>query len=318
MSTRMTDLQIGDSFTDYYVISDIHVRSDRNGHPFLTASLSDASGCLPAKMWDYGGPLSEEDNARVVRVQGTVTEFNAQPQVTIRQLRAADERDAGRYRTEDLLPSAPIDTEQALADVRSLTESISDSDYRRAAQAMLERHIETFRTVPAAKSVHHEYLHGLLMHTAYMMRIADYLADLYSHIIDRNLLLAGTLLHDLAKDREFSFSPLGLVSGYTVPGDLLGHLYLGAQETADVCRELNIPEEKSVLLQHMILSHHGDPEFGACVPPRCAESELLSMIDRIDSRMEIYTKACESVPEGNFSAPVFSLGKSVYHHYLTD
>ena len=318
MSTRMIDLQIGDSFTDYYVISDIHIRSDRNGRPFLTAVLSDASGSLPAKMWDYGGPFSEEDNARIVKMQGAVTEFNGLPQITIRQLRAADERDAGRYRTEDLVPCAPIDTERAMADVRELTESIGDPDYRRAAQAMLDRHMEAFRTIPAAKSVHHEYLHGLLMHTACMLRTADYLADLYSHVIDRSLLLAGTLLHDLAKDREFSFSPLGLVSGYTVSGDLLGHLYLGAQETAEVCRELSIPEEKSILLQHMILSHHGDPEFGACVPPRCAESELLSLIDRIDSRMEIYTKACESVPEGSFSAPVFSLGKSVYHHFLTD
>ena len=318
MSTRMIDLQIGDSFTDYFVISDIHVRSDRNGRPFLTSVLSDSSGSLPAKMWDYGGPLSEEDNARIVKVQGAVTEFNGSLQITIRQLRAADDRDAGHFRTEDLVPCAPIDTERALADVRELTESIGDPDYRRAARAMLDRHMEAFRTIPAAKSVHHEYLHGLLMHTAYMLRTADYLADLYSHIIDRSLLLAGTLLHDLAKDREFSLSPLGLVSGYSVSGDLLGHLYLGAQETAEICRELNVPEEKSVLLQHMILSHHGDPEFGACIPPRCAESELLSLIDRIDSRMEIYTKACESVPEGSFSAPVFSLGKTVYHHPLTD
>ena len=318
MSTHMIDLQIGDTFTDYYVISDLHVRSDRNGHPFLTAVLSDATGALPAKMWDYGGPFSEEDNGRIVKVQGSVTEFNGAPQITIRQLRAADDRDSGRYQMEDLLPCAPIDTERALKDVRELTESIRDPDYRRAAQAMLDRHLDAFRTIPAAKSVHHEYLHGLLMHTAYMLRTADYLADLYSHIIDRSLLLAGTLLHDLAKDREFSFSPLGLVSGYTVSGDLLGHLYLGAQEVADVCRDLHVPEEKTILLQHLILSHHGDPEFGACVPPRCAESELLSLIDRIDSRMEIYTKAVESVPEGSFSAPVFSLGKTVYHHSLTD
>lgn len=318
MSIHMIDLQIGDTFTDYYVISDLHVRSDRNGHPFLTAVLSDATGALPAKMWDYGGPFSEEDNGRIVKVQGSVTEFNGSPQITIRQLRAADDRDSGRYQMEELLPCAPIDTERALKDVRELTESIRDPDYRRAAQAMLDRHLDAFRTIPAAKSVHHEYLHGLLMHTAYMLRTADYLADLYSHIIDRSLLLAGTLLHDLSKDREFSFSPLGLVSGYTVSGDLLGHLYLGAQEVADVCRDLNVPEEKTILLQHLILSHHGDPEFGACVPPRCAESELLSLIDRIDSRMEIYTKAVESVPEGSFSAPVFSLGKTVYHHSLTD
>ena len=124
MITRMIDLQIGDSFTDYFVISDIHVRSDRNGHPFLTAVLSDASGSLPAKMWDYGGPLSEEDNSRIVKAQGSVTEFNGLPQITIRQLRIADDRDAGRYQPEDLLPCAPIDTEKALADVRELTESI--------------------------------------------------------------------------------------------------------------------------------------------------------------------------------------------------
>ena len=115
--------------------------------------------------------------------------------------------------------------------------------------------------------------------------------------------------------REFSLSPVGLVSDYSVSGQLLGHLVMGAQEAAEVCRELNVPEEKSVLLQHLILSHHGEPEFGAAVVPQCAESELLSYIDMIDSRMEIYRETLEKTPLGAFSDRVFALdNKRIFHH----
>lgn len=90
----------------------------------------------------------------------------------------------------------------------------------------------------------------------------------------RSLLLAGTFAHDLQKEREFRFSALGLVTDYSVPGQLLGHLVMGAQEIAEIAKELDVPEEKSVLLRHLVLSHHGEPEFGAAVRPVCAESEL--------------------------------------------
>ena len=96
--------------------------------------------------------------------------------------------------------------------------------------------------------------------------------------------------------------------------DLLGHLVMGAQEAAAAARELNVPEEKSVLLQHLLLSHHGEPEFGAAVRPMCAESELLSMIDLIDSRMEIYREALSETSPGQFSKRVFALDKKVYNH----
>lgn len=132
---------------------------------------------------------------------------------------------------------------------------------------MLERHLETFRSIPAAKSVHHSFLSGLLMHTANMLCLADFLAGQYSQIIDRSLLLTGTLLHDFAKEKEFTFSQLGVVTDYSRKGQLLGHLVMGAQEIAQVAAELGTPEEKSLLLQHMILSHHGEPEFGAAVKP---------------------------------------------------
>ena len=148
--------------------------------------------------------------------------------------------------------------------------------------------------MPAAKSVHHGFVGGLLMHTSYMLEMAEFLARLYAAVIDRSLLLAGTLLHDIAKLEEFAVTQLGIVTEYTTKGQLLGHLVLGAQEVSEVCRELNVPEEKSVLLQHLLLSHHGQPEFGAAVVPMCAEAELLSYIDNIDAKMETFMEALDS------------------------
>ena len=153
------------------------------------------------------------------------------------------------------------------------------------------------------------------MHTANMLRLADFLSGLYPQIIDRSLLLTGTLLHDFAKEREFTFSQLGIVTDYSRKGQLLGHLVMGAQEVCAVCAELGTPEEKSLLLQHMILSHHGEPEFGAAVKPMFAEAELLSQIDMLDSRMEIYAETLPAVPTGSFSSRIFALdSKRIYHH----
>ena len=162
--------------------------------------------------------------------------------------------------------------------------------------------------------MHHSFLNGLLMHTLYMARIADYLAGLYGEVVNRDLLLAGTILHDVAKCDEFVTSPLGLVTEYSVPGELLGHLVMGAQAVAEAARELDVPEQKSLLLQHMLLSHHGDPEFGAAVRPMCAEAELLSLIDLVDSRMEIYKETMEETEPGRFSKRVFALDKKIFRH----
>ena len=131
-------------------------------------------------------------------------------------------------------------------------------------------------------------------------------------MINRDLLLAGTLLHDIAKIREFRLSSLGMVKDYSVEGQLLGHLVMGAQEIAEVAAELNIPQEKSVLLQHLVLSHHGEPEFGAAVRPMCAEAELLHLIDMMDSRMEIYAETLQTMPSGSFSDRIYALEKKIY------
>ena len=308
---RICDMAVGDQVEGFYVLKTAQGRTSNNGRPFLAAVVSDRTGSIDAKAWDYAGPISAADEGQVLKIRGTVTEFRGALQLNMEWLRRTEPRDS--VDKSALVATAPVDGEKAWAEVERLVESIADPDYRSVCRRLLEEKGEALRTIPAAKSVHHSFLGGLLMHTWTMLRAADFLAGLYPETVDRSLLLAGTLLHDLSKAEEFSFSPLGLVTEYSLKGQLLGHLVMGAQEAARAAEELAIPEEKAVLLQHMILSHHGQPEFGAAVVPMCAESELLSLIDTMDSRMEIYRETLAETPEGTFSKRIFALEKRIYH-----
>ncbi len=309
---RIADMVPGQQLQGFYILKDIRCKTSSNGSPFLSARIQDATGELDSKIWNYSGPLTGEDSGKVMLIRGEVTEYNGSLQFIIHRIRPAQEGD--HYDIAALVPSAPIDTESALNEVREILASIEDGEYRSLCQTMLERHLDSFLTIPAAKSVHHAFRSGLLMHTLNMLRSADFLAGLYREVIDRSLLLAGAFLHDFGKEREMVRSELGLVTDYSAPGLLLGHLYMGAQEVSEIAREQGMAEEKTMLLQHLILSHHGQPEYGAAVEPQCAESELLSIIDLMDSRMEIYAEAVSELKPGSFSGKLFALGKAVYRH----
>ena len=309
---RIADMIPGDAVEGFYLLKAAAIKTSTSGSQYLNAVLSDVSGSIETKVWNYPGPIGAADEGKIVKIRGTGASFRGAPQLSVERIRLAQEAD--HYDLTALIPSAPMDAEEMLRSAEALIASLRDDDYRAICTEMLARHLDAFRSIPAAKSVHHSFLNGLLMHTGNMMKIADFLAELYADTVDRDLLLAGTFLHDFAKEEEFSFSELGLVTEYSTKGRLLGHLTMGAQEIAEIAKEKGIPEGKSVLLQHMILSHHGEPEFGAAVRPQCAESELLALIDLIDSRMEIYRETFASVPEGKFSQRVFALDKMIYHH----
>lgn len=302
----------GDEVEGFYILKTATPKVATNGKPFLTGAISDRTGAMELKVWDYTGPLSAADGGMVVKVRGTVGEYRGTPQFTAGRIRPAAEDDP--VDVSALVPTAPIDRRRVMEELRETVNTIADPDYRAVAEDMLTAHGDALEAIPAAKSVHHAFLGGLLMHTANMLRLADFLAGMYPETVDRSLLLAGTLLHDMAKEQEFVFSQLGLATDYSVRGQLLGHLVMGAQETAAAAARLGVPEEKSVLLQHLILSHHGEPEFGAAVRPLCAEAELLSLIDAIDSRMEIYRETYETMDADTFSPRIFALEKKIFKH----
>ena len=305
------DMNTGDRFEGYYILQNIAQRTTAAGKPFLTLNLADRSGTVTAQVWDYTGPIGQGDVGKVAWISGLASEYRGAPQVTVYRIRLAEENDD--FRVSDLVATAPIQMDETWAWLKETIASLEDEDYRAVCREMLQLYGKQFRLIPAAKSMHHGFVGGLLMHTSYMVKAADFYAGLYP-AVDRSLLLAGTLLHDFCKCEEFVTSPLGLVSEYSLKGQLIGHLVLGAEAVGRVAASLGTPEEKTVLLQHLILSHHGEPEFGAAVRPVCAESELLSCIDLIDSRMEIYREAMAETPVGAFSGRIFALEKKIYHH----
>ena len=306
-------LEPGDAIEGFYLLKQASVRQTTGGRPFLNATLADASGTIDCKMWDYTGAIGTAEEGKVVKIRGEVSDYRGTKQLTIQKIRLARTDDS--YDLNDLVATAPIDSFRELEYIHDLIASFNDGEYREIAERMLDRHIVSFSRLPAAKSIHHSFVSGLLMHTANMLRIADFLStNIYPETVDRSLLLTGTLLHDLAKEREFVVSELGAVTEVSVDGALLGHLTMGAEEIGSVAAELGISHEKTVLLQHMILSHHGQPEFGACVRPATAEAELLSLIDLLDSRMEIYAEAYDKMEEGTFSDKIYALDKRIYRH----
>lgn len=315
INKSIRDMKVGDFVEGFYILKDAAIKTTATGKSFLSGQISDRYGSTDIKVWDYSGPIGTDkaDVGRVIKLRGEVSEYKGSKQISITNIRLAAAGDI--YNPANLVPTAPIDADETMSEVDSIVDSIEDSDYRALAKEVLSRHRERFEKIPAAKSFHHAFLHGLLMHTSGMLRTADFLADQYREVIDRDLLLTGTLLHDIAKDTEFTISELGLVSEYSMKGQLLGHLVMGAQEVAETAARLGIPEEKSVLVQHLILSHHGEPEFGAAVIPCAAEAELLSFIDRIDSRMEIYAEQFENMDAGEFSARIPALDKKIYKHF---
>lgn len=313
---RICDLMPGDEIEGFYVLKKAAQKTTSAGKPYLSAVLCDRTGTIETVMWSYVGTVGTAEEGEIVKIRGTVSEYRGALQISLERLRLATEQDP--VDRSALVPTAPIDPESTFAGLLETVDGFSDPDYRSICRTLLERHRESLMRIPAAKSCHHGFIGGLLMHTADMLRLADFLAAQYADTVERDLLLAGTILHDLCKDREFVFSGLGLATDYSVEGELVGHLVMGAREVAEAAAQLGIPEEKSVLLQHMILSHHGEPEYGAAVRPVCAESELLSYIDRIDSRMEIYRETFAEMPEPGFSGRVFALDKRIYRHRRDD
>lgn len=303
----------GDEVEGFYLLKTASKRVTSTGKPFLNISLADARDTIEAKVWDYSGPVCESDAGKVVKIRGAVQEYKGSSQISVERIRLAKEDD--NYDLSVLVPTAPIDSIKEMEFIQELVASIEDADYRNLCEEMLGRHIESFGRIPAGISVHHGFVSGLLMHTGNMLRIADYLAtEIYPYAVDRSLLLAGTLLHDFAKEKEYIITELGLAADRTVEGMLLGHLYLGAEEVDEVGKMLGTPGEKITLLKHMLLSHHGEPEFGAAVKPCIAESEMLSYIDMLDSRIEIYAEAFEKMDKGTISDKIWALEKKIYNH----
>ena len=311
----ISTLREGERINEIFLCKSKQTAMTKSGKPYDNVILQDKTGTLDAKIWDVGSVGIEEFDAMdYIAITGDITSFQGNLQCSIKRARKVNE---GEYDPADYLPVSDKDVEVMYKELMGFIGSVKNQYLSQLLHSFFDnKEFERrFKFHSAAKSVHHGFLSGLLMHTLNMLRLADFLSAQYADTVNRSLLLTGTLLHDFAKEQEFTFSELGLVTDYSTKGQLLGHLVMGAQEVAAIAAELDLPEEKATLLEHLILSHHGQPEFGAAVLPQCAEAELLSLVDQIDSRMEIYREVLAPLKAGEFSQRVFALdNRRVYKH----
>ena len=313
MQIKICDMITGQSYEGFYLLSSMALKKTKAGKTYLAGEIADSTGSIPVVFWDYIGEPKDEDAGAVIKVRGEVSEFNGKRQFTIQRARVATDGD--EYDLKELVPCAPIDVASEMEYVERVIESMHDGDYLRFAAAAFKRHEKAFQTLPAAKGVHHAFVSGLLMHTASMLKMAEALCNVYgARYINRDLLIAGVLVHDLAKEQEFEVSPTGIVTDYTESGNLIGHTVMGMMEVERIAKLVLMPPEKMLLLQHMVAAHHGKPEWGAAVVPQTVEAEMLHYLDLIDSRYEIYREAMEQTPQGEFSDRIFALEHRVFNH----
>ncbi len=317
MHANIKDLKTNDSFTDFYFLKNYTLGNKKNGDAFFRVELSDNTGTCNGICWE--NPDSFDVNVKsigtIVKVKGVMNEYNGSSQMRVFNIRNARPEDAEFYDTADIVACAPIDKDEYRQAVQSMINSIADDEFKQVAQTVYNEIEADFLTIPAGKSVHHSFRNGLLMHTTNMMKLALCIAEQYENIIDRDLLLTATFLHDVAKIQEFELSNLELVSDYSCEGQLLGHLYMGAVKVREACLKLGIDEHKRLMLEHLILSHHGEPENGAVVTPKCAEAEALHIIDLLDSRLEIFAEEYEALEIGQFSQKKnWALDRKVYRN----
>lgn len=292
-------------------------KTSTKGDDYLDMTLADKSGEINAKLWSYVPAVHGEYQAGdIVKVRGTVSQYNGAEQLRIEKIRHSTPGD--QVNTADLVQTAGYTGEEMFASLLSIAEGFKDNDLKQIVVALLTENKEQLLYWPAAFKLHHAIRSGLLLHTLSIVRLAQRVAEVYP-FIDTDLLLAEAILHDIAKTAEYEMTPSGLASGYTVKGNLLGHLAMGTIMIEETAKKLGIESEAVALLQHMVLSHHGEPEFGAAVRPAFIEAELLSQLDMMDARMFEMREATEAAAVGDFSGRLWSMeNRKLYNHGRLD
>ena len=276
----LADIKRDDRFEGYLIVRSAEQRASANGKNYLDMTLADKSGSINAKMWD--GTVQPPLAGSIVKVRATGNEFNGRMQLRVEKIRAAESRDAVDMST--LIPCAPRDPKEMLDEVVRAADHIADPDLRKITCELLDRAGDKLLTFPAAKQMHHAERGGLLHHTTTMLRAANAIMTVYPQL-NASLLTAGVIVHDLAKIDEMDADTLGLVSDYSVDGKLIGHIVRGVVNIQLAAEKTKASPGKALLLQHMVLSHHGIPEYGSPLAPKFPEAEVLNTIDTLDARL---------------------------------
>jgi 3'-5' exoribonuclease len=278
----VSELVAGSAIDEVFVLAERNLAHKKDGNPFLNVTLSDRSGQVKGVVWDQVerivAAVSEGD---FVHVRAHVGEYRGSLQLVVKDMIQVppDQVDAG-----DFLATTTRDVAKMLERLREMTGRMQSPHLKALFDAFWadEAFVAAYCRAPAAKLMHHAYIGGLLEHSLSMAVLSEMIAGHYSGV-DRDLLLAGVILHDVGKTRELAYSNR---IDYTDEGRLLSHIVIGLSMLDEKLKQLpDFPQDQARLLKHMIISHHGAREFGSPEPPKTIEAVLLNYIDEMDSRV---------------------------------
>ncbi len=273
-------------------------RKTRSGQDYLDLILGDATGAISGKMWPesvrkWGQDFNPGD---IVKVEARVEAYRDRPQLVLDKIRRADPSEIPDLSA--LMRVSPFDSESLLEEVKSTAESLEPPELAQLVVEILDRHAEAIKTVPAARMIHHAYRGGLIEHIASVTRKMEAILKLEKNI-NRGIALAGAILHDIGKIQELS--PSG--GGRTTEGRLIGHLILGVNLVREIAVEKGVVDRAWLReVEHILLSHHGETQFGSPVKPLTREAILVHFIDNLDAKLKIISEALESVEVDGFTA----------------
>lgn len=297
------------SLRSTFLATDSTVRNDSRGAPYLSLKLVDRTGSIDARMWGLPFELrSGLSGPEYVRVDGNAHEYRGTLQLKIDRLQVLDREEVVE---EDYLPATEKDRQSLAAELEMSGREMEDEHLRALFERMVadEEFWEAFCTAPAAKGMHHARIGGLLEHSVQCMRIARGVSDMYP--VNRDLLIFGAIFHDAGKVRELSWSGGGFA--YTTEGRLEGHVVLGERLVASYIAGIpDFPEELKLQISHILLSHQGEIEYGSPTQPKTLEALLVSLIDNLDARAEMFLQSTENVSAGGWSHHENPLKRALY------
>lgn len=308
MNRGVLQYEVGEQVELFLLIKTATKGTASNGKPFLTLILQDQSGDIEAKLWDAGE--EEERNyaaQNIVKVIGDIQNYRGRSQLRIRQIRPSIPSD--NVKLDDFLETAPLGRDEMSGKLTQYIFEMNNPNIQRITRHLLKKYQQAFLEYPAATKNHHEFVSGLAYHVVSMLDLAKSIAGLYPSL-DKDLLYSGVILHDLGKVIELS-GPISTV--YTIEGNLLGHISIMVNEIGKAAEELGIAGEEVMILQHLVLSHHGKAEWGSPKPPLIKEAEILHYIDNIDAKMNMLDRALQRVKPGEFSERIFALDNRSFY-----
>ena len=300
-------------FEGFLLVRSADQRTGGNGAKYLDMNLADRTGEVNAKVWD--GNVPPPTPGSVIKVRGGTLEYNGRLQLRVERIRDAVPEDNVDLST--LAPCAPEPAENMLDELKETASAFRNEYLKRITLHLLNRFEEKLTYYPAAQRIHHAERSGLLHHTTGMLRLARKVAEQYPWL-NADLLFAGVILHDLCKTEEMDSDKMGVVRDYSREGLLLGHLVLGVTRIQEAANELGIQSEEVLLLQHKMLSHHGEAEFGSPRKPMFPEAEALHWVDLLDARMNEMQTAIGKLKPGVFSEKIWSLDRRLYRPQVED